>query len=162
MHPTPTRERAPTVRDCLQDSHQPQAIHDCLGGCVRHHETYGYCPQWGGHYDSREDRSTSPEPPGPQVFSKAIRRAPFPPWFRASTNITKYSGETKLMLWLVDHQLAYPLGGTNDDNLIIHNLPLFLSDSSQAWLKDRPPAQFHDREDLVRVFGRTSRACTFT
>jgi hypothetical protein len=27
----------------------------------------------GGRYDSSEDRSPSPEPPGPRVFSKAIR-----------------------------------------------------------------------------------------
>jgi hypothetical protein len=40
--------------------------------------------------------------PGPQVFSKAIRRTMFPPWFQASTNIAKYSGETKPELWLID------------------------------------------------------------
>jgi hypothetical protein len=38
----------------------------------------GYHPRRGGCYDSEEDRSPSPEPPGPRVFSRAIRRAPFP------------------------------------------------------------------------------------
>jgi hypothetical protein len=38
----------------------------------------GYHPRRGGRYDSGEDRSPSPEPPGPQAFSRAIRRAPFP------------------------------------------------------------------------------------
>jgi hypothetical protein len=33
-----------------------------------------------------------PEPPGPQAFSRAIRRAPFPTRFRTPTTITKYSG----------------------------------------------------------------------
>jgi hypothetical protein len=50
----------------------------------------GYHPRRGGRYDSEEDRSRSPEPPGPQAFSRAIRRAPFPTLFRAPTTITKY------------------------------------------------------------------------
>jgi hypothetical protein len=32
----------------------------------------GYHPRHGGRYDSGEDRSPSPEPPGPQAFSRAI------------------------------------------------------------------------------------------
>jgi hypothetical protein len=35
----------------------------------------GYHPRRRGRYDSGEDRSPSPEPPGPQAFSRAIRRA---------------------------------------------------------------------------------------
>jgi hypothetical protein len=34
----------------------------------------GYHPRRGGRYDSEEDRSPSSEPPGPQAFSRAIRR----------------------------------------------------------------------------------------
>jgi hypothetical protein len=90
----------------------------------------GYHPRRGGRYDSEEDRSPSPEPPGPRVFSRAIRRAPFLALFRAPTTITKYSGETRPELWLVDYRLACQLGGADDDNLIIHNLPLFLSDAA--------------------------------
>jgi hypothetical protein len=41
----------------------------------------GYHPRRGGCYDSGEDRSPSPEPPGLQAFSRAIRRAPFPTRF---------------------------------------------------------------------------------
>jgi hypothetical protein len=90
----------------------------------------GYHPRRGGRYDSGEDQSPSPEPPGPQAFSRAIRRAPFLTRFRAPTTITKYSGETRPELWLADYRLACQLGGTNDDNLIICNLPLFLSDAA--------------------------------
>jgi hypothetical protein len=61
--------------------------------------------------------------------------------FRASTTITKYSGETRPELWLADYRLACQLGGTDDDNLIIRNLPLFLSDAARAWLEHLPPAQ---------------------
>jgi hypothetical protein len=63
-------------------------------------------PQAWGRYDSREDRSPSPEAPGPQAFSWAIRRALFPTRFRTPTTITKYSGETRPELWLADYRLA--------------------------------------------------------
>jgi hypothetical protein len=111
----------------------------------------GYHPRHGGRYDNEEDRSPSPEPPGPQAFSRAIRRAPFPTWFRAPTTITKYSGETMPELWLADYRLACQLGGTDDDNLIIHNLPMFLSDAARAWLKHLPPAQISNWDDLVKA-----------
>jgi hypothetical protein len=84
----------------------------------------GYHPRHGGCYDSEEDWSPSPKPPGPRVFSQAIRRAPFPARFYALTTITKYSGETRPELC--------QLGGTDDDNLTICNLPLFLSDAARA------------------------------
>jgi hypothetical protein len=92
----------------------------------------GYHLRRGGRYDSGEDRSPSPEPPGLQAFSRAIRRASFPTRFRAPTTITKYSGETRPELWLADYLLACQLGGTDDDNLIIRNLPLFLFDAARA------------------------------
>jgi hypothetical protein len=38
----------------------------------------GYDPQWGGRYDSRKDRSPTPEPLGTRVFSREIRMASFP------------------------------------------------------------------------------------
>jgi hypothetical protein len=41
-------------------------------------------------------------------------------------------GETRPKLWLADYRLACQLGGTDDDNLIIRNLPLFLSDAARA------------------------------
>jgi hypothetical protein len=100
---------------------------------------------------SEEDRSPSPEPPGPRVFSRAIRRASFLARFRAPTTITKYSGETRPELWLADYRLACQLGGTDDDNLIIRNLPLFLSDAAQAWLEHLPPAQIFGWDDLAKV-----------
>jgi hypothetical protein len=100
----------------------------------------GYHSRSGGHYDTEEDRSPSLEPLGPRVFSRAIRRASFPARFRAPTTITKYSGETRPELWLVDYRLACQLGGADDDNLIICNLPLFLSDAARTWLEHLPPA----------------------
>jgi hypothetical protein len=112
----------------------------------------GYHPRHGGRYDSGEDRSPSPDPPGPQAFRRAIRRAPFPTRFRTPTTITMYSGESKPKLWLADYRLACQLGGTDDDNLIIRNLPLFLSVAARAWLEHLPPAQISNWDDLVKAF----------
>jgi hypothetical protein len=57
-------------------------------------------------------------------------------------------------LWLADYRLTCQLGGTDDDNLIIRNLPLFLSNAARAWLEHLPPAQISDWDDLVKAFAR--------
>jgi hypothetical protein len=109
-------------------------------------------PGVGDATTTRRIGAPSPEPPGPQAFSRAIRRAPFPTRFQAPTTITKYSGETRPKLWLADYRLACQLGGTDDGNLIICNLPLFLSDAARAWLEHLPPAQISNWDDLVKAF----------
>jgi hypothetical protein len=86
-------------------------------------------------------------------FSAApYARASFPTRFRPPATITKYSGETRPELWLANYRLACQLGGTNDDNLIIRNLPLFLSDTARAWLEHLPPGQISNWDDLVQAF----------
>jgi hypothetical protein len=40
----------------------------------------------------------------------------------------------------------------DDDNLIIRNLPLFLSDAARAWLEHLPPAQISNWDNLVKTF----------
>jgi hypothetical protein len=119
VHTGCTRDTASTAPGRLGNEHHCRDRRAHLDEKVHR----GYHPRRGGRYDSGEDRSPSPEPPGPQAFIRAIRRAPFPTWFRAPTTITKYSGETRPELWLADYRLACQLGGTDDDNLIIRNLP---------------------------------------
>jgi hypothetical protein len=148
VHTEHTGDRTPAARDRLGDE---QHRHDRRAR-FKEKVRRGYHPRRGGRYDSKEDRSPSTEPPGPRVFSRAIRRAPFPAWFRAPTTITKYSGETRPELWLADYWLVCQLGGTDDDNLIIRNLPLFLSDAARAWLEHLPPAQIFGWDDLVKAF----------
>jgi hypothetical protein len=63
----------------------------------------------------------------PLVFSKAIHKTLLPARFCSPTTLTKYNGETKPELWLVDFHLACQLGGATDDRVIIRQLPLFLS-----------------------------------
>jgi hypothetical protein len=148
VHTEHTGDRTPAARDRLGDEQHRRDRRARLEEKVRR----GYHPRRGGRYDSEEDWSPSPEPPGPRVFSRAIRRAPFLARFRAPTTITKYSGETRPELWLADYRLACQLGGTDDDNLIIRNLPLFLSDAARAWLEHLPPVQIFDWDDLVKAF----------
>jgi hypothetical protein len=148
VHTGRTRNTAPAALGRLGSEHHHRNHRARLDERVRR----GYHPRRGGRYDSEEDRSPSPEPPGPQAFSRAIRRAPFPTRFRTLTTITKYSGETRPELWLADYRLACQLGGTDDDNLVIRNLPLFLSDSARAWLEHLPPGQISNWDDLVQAF----------
>jgi hypothetical protein len=143
-----TRDETPAAPDRLGDEHHRRDRRARLEEKVRR----GYHPRRGGRYDSEEDWSPSLEPPGLRVFSRAIRRAPFSARFRAPTTITKYSGETRPELWLADYRLACQLGGTNDDNLIIRNLPLFLFDAARERLEHLPPAQIFDWDDLVKAF----------
>jgi hypothetical protein len=62
-----------------------------------------------GPYDGRRSRLGS----GPQLPSPSTQG-------------------TRPELWLADYRLACQLGGTDDDNLIIRNLHLFLSDAAWA------------------------------
>jgi hypothetical protein len=148
VHTGRTRNTAPAAPGRLGNEHHHRNRRAHLDEKVRR----GYHPRRGGCYDSGEDQSPSPEPPGLQAFSRAIRRAPFPTRFRTLTTITKYSGETRPELWLVDYRLACHLGGTDDDNLIIRNLPLFLSDTARAWLEHLPLGQISNGDDLVQAF----------
>jgi hypothetical protein len=77
---------------------------------------------------------------------------PFLAQFLQPANITKYSGEMNLELWLDDYHLAWQLGGVDDDRFIICNLPLFLADSVRAWLEHLPTRHIHNWADLVKVF----------
>ena len=147
IHTKHIEDETPVARDRLGDEQHRRDRRARLEEKVRR----GYHPRRGGRYDSEEDRSPSPKPLGPWVFSWAIRRAPFPARFRAPTTITKYSGETRPELWLADYPLACQLGGTDEDNLIIRNLPLFLSDAARAWMEHLPPAQIFDWDDLVKA-----------
>jgi hypothetical protein len=102
VHTGRTRNTVPAAPGRLGNEHYRRDRRAHLDEKVRR----GYHPRRGGHYDSGEDRSPSPEPPCPRAFSRAIRRALFPTWFRTPTTITKYSGESKTELWLADYLLA--------------------------------------------------------
>jgi hypothetical protein len=77
VHNGRSRNTAPATPGRLGNEHHHRDRRAHLDERVRR----GYHPRRGGRYDSGEDRSPSPEPPGPQAFSRAIRRAPFPTRF---------------------------------------------------------------------------------
>jgi hypothetical protein len=77
VHTRSTRDGASAAPDRLDNEHHCHDRRARLDEKVRR----GYHPRRGGRYDSEEDRSPSPEPPGPQAFSRAIRRASFPTQF---------------------------------------------------------------------------------
>ncbi|RLM99192.1 putative prpol [Panicum miliaceum] len=74
--------------------------------------------------DQDGEQSPSPDGPSPRAFGRCIQKVPFPPCFRPSTNIAKYTRETNPAVWLEDFRLACRAGGADDDYFIIQHLPI--------------------------------------
>jgi hypothetical protein len=149
---TPAKERLLDTRGQAQDGDARNVINARRTGYAEAWATAGYHPPTGWGYDSREDRSPTPEPPGTRVFSREIRTTSFPQRFRQPTSIDKYNGETDPRVWLNDYRLVCLLGGATTDEVIIRNLPLHLADSVRMWLEKLPASQIHNWVDLVRIF----------
>jgi hypothetical protein len=126
---TPAKERLLDTRRAL-DGDARNVINARRTSKADARAAIGYHPRRGGRYDSDEDRSPTPEPPGTRVFSREIRAAAFPQRFRQPTTIVKYNGVTDPRVWLNDYRLACQLGGATSDEVIIRNLPLHLGDSA--------------------------------
>jgi hypothetical protein len=149
---TPAKERLLDTCGQAQDGDARNVINTRRTGNAEARATAGYHPQRCRRYDSREDRSPTPEPPGTRVFSREICTASFPQRFRQPTSIDKYNGETDPRVWLNDYRLACQLGGATTDEIIIRNLPLHLVDSARMWLEHLSASQIHNWDDLVRTF----------
>jgi hypothetical protein len=91
---TPVKDRLLDTRGQAQDGDARNVINARRAGNAETRATVGYHPRRGGRYDSREDRSPTPDTPGTRVFSREIRMASFPQRFRQPTSIVKYNGET--------------------------------------------------------------------
>ena len=98
------------ARSAIGDWHRSQcdnAIHHTAAGAMNPSQTIEgtgeTCPK---HNHRPDNQSPSPEGPGPRAFSRHIRKAPLPQRFRPPTNITKYTRETNLGIWLEDFRLA--------------------------------------------------------
>jgi hypothetical protein len=141
---TLAKERLLDTRGQAQDSDARNVINARRTSNAEACAAAGYHPRRGGRYDSREDRSPTPEPPGTRVFSREIRTASFPQRFRQPTTTVKYNGETDPCVWLNDYHLACQLGRATNDEVIIRNLPLHLADSARTWLEHLPASQIHN------------------
>jgi hypothetical protein len=118
----PVKERILDTRGQAQYGDARNVINARRMGNAETRAAAGYHPRRGGHYDSREDRLPTPEPPGTRVFSREIHTASFPQRFRQPTSIDKYTGETDPRVWLNNYRLACQLGGATSDEVIIRNL----------------------------------------
>jgi hypothetical protein len=78
----PVRERILDMRGQAQDGDARNVINTRRKGDAEVRVAAGYHPRRGGRYDSREDRSPTPKPPGTRVFSWEIRMASFLQRFR--------------------------------------------------------------------------------
>jgi hypothetical protein len=156
IHIRRTRNTAPVAPGRLGNEHHHRNHRAHLDERVRR----GYHPRRGGRYDSEEDRSPSPEPPGPQAFSRAIRRAPFPTRFRTPTTITKYLGETRPELWLADYRLACQLGErtmtTSSSATSPCSSPTSLEPGWSICLRGRSPWELLGSPELPPAAGRVS------
>jgi hypothetical protein len=103
---TPVKERILDTRGQAQDGDARTVINTKRMGNAETRAAAGYHPRRGGRYDSREDRSPTPEPPGTRVFSREIRTVSFSQCFCQPTSIAKYTGETDPRVWLNDYRLA--------------------------------------------------------
>jgi hypothetical protein len=149
---TPARERLLDTRGQARDGDARNVINARRTSKAEARAAAGYHPRRGERYDSEEDRSPTPEPPGTRVFSREIRAATFPQRFRQPTIIVKYKRETDPRVWLNDYRLACQLGGATNDEVIIRNLPLHLADSARTWHEHLPASQIHNWDDLVHTF----------
>jgi hypothetical protein len=73
------------MRGQAQDGDARNVINARRAGNAEARAAAGYHPRRGGRYDSREDRSPTPEPLGTRVFSREIHTAIFPRRFRQPT-----------------------------------------------------------------------------
>ena len=80
------------------------------------------------HGHRPDDRSPSPDGPGPRAIGRRIQKASFPHRFQPPTDIFKYTGETNPGIWLKDFRLAYRAGGVDDDHFIIQYLPIYVGE----------------------------------
>jgi hypothetical protein len=78
---TPVKERILDTRGQAQDGDARNVINARRTGNTETRAAEGYHPRRGGRYESREDRSPKPEPPGTRVFSWEIRIVSFPQCF---------------------------------------------------------------------------------
>jgi hypothetical protein len=79
---TPAKERLLETHGQAQDGDARNVINARRTRNAETRAAAGYHPRRGERYDSWEDRSPTPEPPGTRVFSREIRTASFPQRFR--------------------------------------------------------------------------------
>jgi hypothetical protein len=68
------------------------------------------------------------------------------------TTFVKYDSKTNPSVWLEDYRLTCRAGGVDDDLFIIQFLPIYLADTSRAWLDHLSRNSIGCWEDLKEIF----------
>jgi hypothetical protein len=89
---TPAKERLLDTRGQTRDGDARNVINARRTSKAEARAAASYDPRRGGRYDSDEDRSPTPEPPGTRVFSREIRTAAFPQRFRQPRRSSSTTG----------------------------------------------------------------------
>jgi hypothetical protein len=66
--------------------------------------------------------------------------------------VVKFVIKTIPSVWLEDYCLACRAGGADDDLFIIQFLPMYLADTTRAWLNHMPRNSIDYWEDLKETF----------
>jgi hypothetical protein len=76
----------------------------------------------------------------------------FPKRFWVTNNIVKYDCKTNPSVWLEDYRLTCRVGGVDDDLFMIQFLPIYLADTSRAWLDHLLRNSVDCWEDIKEIF----------
>jgi hypothetical protein len=72
------------------------------------------------------------------AFGSNVCDVCFPQCFSVPNNIVKYDSETNPSVCLEDYRLTRKVGRVDNDLLIIQFIPIYLADTSRAWLDHLP------------------------
>jgi hypothetical protein len=81
-----------------------------------------------------------------------VHNVRFPKHFWVPSNVVKYDDKTNPYVGLEDYRLVGRVGGVEDDLFIIQFLPIYLADSTRAWLDHLPRNVIDSREYLKEIF----------
>jgi hypothetical protein len=81
-----------------------------------------------------------------------VRDTCFPRHFQALGNVITYDGKTNPRIWLEHYCLECREGGANDDLFIIQFLPIYLANSTRAWLDHLSRNVINSLDDLREIF----------
>jgi hypothetical protein len=76
----------------------------------------------------------------------------FPKHFRVPNKIVKYDGKNNPSIMLGDYRLTCRADGVNNDLFMIQFLPIYLADTSRAWLDHLPRNSINCWEDFKEIF----------
>jgi hypothetical protein len=88
----------------------------------------------------------------PKSFGSNMHDTCFPKHFWVPNNTIKYDEKTNPSIWLEDYCLMCRVGGVDNDLFIIQLLPIYLADTSRAWLDHLPKNLIDCWEDLKEIF----------